>query len=208
MKLALTTSLLVASVGAFSPSFAPARTSNTALNAEQMSRSAFLQTSLTAAAATFVTLASPQEASAAKYGAIGRDASAVLDPKDAIIDDEILATEAVQKSISSLKGYLNVVQKLKSGVESNGQLDIVPVIRTDLDFVALREAMNTLNTAVDEDTQKGTDRLIRIIIQDIGELEANSKLKDGIPRSEKRLTVICGKLDKLEKAFGDLLAFV
>mmetsp|Transcript_6881 Transcript_6881/g.10141 ORF Transcript_6881/g.10141 Transcript_6881/m.10141 type:complete len:208 (+) Transcript_6881:117-740(+) len=207
MKLALTTSLLVASVGAFSPSFAPVRT-NTAINAEQMSRSAFLQTSLTAAAATFVTLASPQEASAAKYGSVGRDSSAVLDPKDAIIDDEILATEAVQKSISNLKAYLNIVQKLKANVASNGQADIVPMIRTDLDFVALRGAMNTLTTAFDEDTQRGTDRLVRIIIQDISELEANSKLKEGIPRSEKRLVVINGKLDKLEKAFSDLLAFV
>lgn len=67
--------------------------------------------------------------------------------------------------------------------------------------------MNTLNSAFDEDTQRGTDRLVRLIMQDITELETANKQKEGVKRSEKRLGIMFGKLDKLEKAFGDYLAF-
>jgi hypothetical protein len=59
----------------------------------------------------------------------------------------------------------------------------------------------------DEDTQRGTDRLIRIILQDITELSVASKLKAGISRSERRIEAINKKLEKLSKAFEDYLAF-
>jgi hypothetical protein len=64
-----------------------------------------------------------------------------------------------------------------------------------------------MNTAFEEDTQRGTDRLIRNIIQDITELEAANNQKEGIERSPRRLEIMMGKLAKLDKAFDDLLAF-
>ena len=57
-------------------------------------------------------------------------------------------------------------------------------------------------------TQRSTDRVNRIIIQDITELEASSKIKEGIPRSEIRFSNVVAKLTKLENAFTELLAFV
>ena len=44
-----------------------------------------------------------------------------------------------------------------------------------------------MNTALDEDTQRGTDRLIRATIQDITEIEVSGILKPGIPRSERKV---------------------
>ena len=44
-----------------------------------------------------------------------------------------------------------------------------------------------VNTALDEDTQRGTDRLIRATIQDITEIEVSGILKPGIPRSERKV---------------------
>ena len=76
-----------------------------------------------------------------------------------------------------------------------------------LDFSSLRDTLNVLNTALDEDSQKGTDRLIRAIMQDITELEIANTQKDGIPRSPRRLEIMQGKLSKLDKAFSDYLAF-
>merc|ERR1712232_1110677 len=102
---------------------------------------------------------------------------------------------------------MGVVSALKGEIQKNPQADIAPYIVKNFDFAVLRSTLNTFNTAFDEDTQRGTDKIIRVIIQDVDELEVNSKLKEGIPRSERRLAVISAKLDKLEKAFSDFLAF-
>jgi len=170
----------------------------------QISRAEFLQT---VTAASLLSVVAPQSANAAKYGGFGRGSAGVTDPKDKIVDDEILASESVQASLSKIKNYLSAVEGMQAAISSDTQSNIVPSIRKEFDFVDLRAALNTFNTAFDEETQRGTDRLIRIIIQDIDELEVNAKLKDGIPRSEKRLAVVTGKLSKLSKAFQDLLAF-
>ena len=73
--------------------------------------------------------------------------------------------------------------------------------------ITLRSALNTLNTAFDEDTQKGTDRLIRGILQDLTELETSNAQKEGIERSPRRVANLNAKLDKLQCAFNDFLAF-
>ena len=205
MKLSLTLSLAV-SASAFSPTFVNnAAQTSSALSAE-VSRAAFLQTSATAAAAALLSLA-PQAAQAAKYGGVGRGSAGIIDPKDKIVDSDILASSEVQASLDKIKDYLGVVEGLQSTVAANTQADIVPTIRKEFDFVQIRAALNTFNSAFDEDTQRGTDRLVRLILQDIDELEVNSKLKEGYPRSEKRLAIVTGKLNKLSCAFKDIIAF-
>ena len=203
MKLSLTLSLAT-SAAAFSPSFVAKNDARTSLNAESMNRAAFLQT---AGAAVLATLALPQDAMAAKYGGIGRGSAGVIDPKDKIVDDEIFASEEVQSALKKIKGYLSTVESLQAQLGSDSQANIFPIIRKDLDFVELRTALNTFNSAYDEETQRGTDRIVRIIIQDIEEVEVNSKLKEGIPRSEKRLALVSGKLTKLATALSDIIAF-
>jgi len=172
---------------------------------EPSSRLQFIQQSV-AAVSAFTLL--PNPANAAKYGSFGAGSPEVLDPKSAIVDDEILASEIVQKAVSAVKGYKASTESMKATLSSNGQADIGPVIRSDFDFVKLREDLNTLNTAFDEDTQRGTDRLVRLIMQDVTELETANRQKPGVERSEKRLAIMNGKLDKLSKAFSDYLAFV
>mmetsp|Transcript_11227 Transcript_11227/g.14152 ORF Transcript_11227/g.14152 Transcript_11227/m.14152 type:complete len:215 (-) Transcript_11227:180-824(-) len=200
-----------ASASAFAPSSQSTSTgfkSSTELSMAQTSRLQFLKTITAGAAAATLSITSlPQNANAAKYGSFGAGSPEVLDPATAIIDDEILASDAVQNAFSKVKSYQQTVEQIKATLESNKQADVGPVIRKDLDFVALRTDLNTLNTAFDEDTQRGTDRLVRLILQDITELETANKQKEGVSRSEKRLSIMMGKLDKLEKAFGDYLAF-
>ena len=175
----------------------------TALSAEQ-SRQAFLAQ---AAGITASLLAAPHPAFAAKYGSVGAGSTAVLDPKDAEVDYEILKSSAVQNALEKVKGYQSTVQNMKAGLDANPQLNIRPSIIKELDFAALRDTLNTVNTAFEEDTQRGTDRLIRVIIQDITELETANSQKDGVQRSPRRLEIMQGKLAKLDKAFGDYLAF-
>ncbi len=171
----------------------------------QSTRIEFIQQSV-AAISAFTLL--PNPANAAKYGSFGAGSPEVLDPKSAIVDDEILASEAVQKSVAAVKNYKNAVQDMSARLKKDDQADIGAIIRKDFDFVQLRADLNTLNTAFDEDTQRGTDRLVRLILQDITELETANRQKEGVARSEKRLSIMFGKLDKLDKAFSDYLAFV
>ena len=150
----------------------------------------------------------PNTAYAAKYGSFGAGSPEVLDPASAIIDEDILKSEPVQNAFAAVKGYKSTIESLQGTLKSNNQADIGSVIRSELDFVKLRADLNTLNSAFDEDTQRGTDRLVRLIMQDVTELETANKQKEGVERSEKRLAIMNGKLDKLLKAFSDYLAFV
>jgi hypothetical protein len=149
----------------------------------------------------------PSAANAAKYGGFGAGSPEVLDPKEAIVDSEILASSAVQKALQGVKSYLSAVQSIQEALEKNPQADVGPFLRKEFDFSKLRTDLNTLNTAFDEDTQRGTDRLIRNIMQDITELETANKQKEGVERSERRLDIMKGKLAKLTQAFSDYLAF-
>ena len=170
----------------------------------ETSRVEFIQQSLSAAAAlTFL----PSNANAAKYGGFGAGSPEVIDPKTAEIDQDILASDAVQKALSKVKSYKDLVDGFSKTLEADSQADIGPTIRREFDFVQLRTDLNTVNSAFDEDTQRGTDRLIRAILQDITELETANKQKPGVPRSEIRLNAMKGKIKKLCKAFDEYLQF-
>lgn len=113
----------------------------------------------------------------------------------------------MQDALKKVKGYKSAVNTMQAALESNPQTNVKPVIVKELDFANLRDSLNTVNSAFEEDTQRGTDRLIRVILQDITELEAANSQKEGIERSPRRLEIMRGKLAKLDKAFDDYLAF-
>jgi len=182
-------------------------TSSKALRAEKgvASRVEFLQRSVGSVAASLVLL--PGQANAAKYGSFGAGSPEVIDPKDAIIDEDVLKSESVQKAIDAVRAYKQSVVDMKSTLIADSQADIGPKVRKDFDFSVVRSDLNSINAALDEDTQRGTDRIVRAILQDITELEVTQKQKAGVARSETRLGNVNRKLDKLEKSFDDYLAF-
>mmetsp|Transcript_55739 Transcript_55739/g.126652 ORF Transcript_55739/g.126652 Transcript_55739/m.126652 type:complete len:99 (+) Transcript_55739:631-927(+) len=96
---------------------------------------------------------------------------------------------------------------MEKSLAANTQLDLAPGIIKYLPFDKIRTAFNSVNEALDEDTQRGTDRLVRNIIQDITELESANKLKAGIVRSERKIGIMKGKLEKLDCAITDFLKF-
>jgi len=205
MKLSTATLFFaLSSATAFVPAVNKNQRTTSLLAKSESTRLQFLQTISTATlAVTFL----PKSASAAKYGSFGAGSPEVLDPKTAIVDDDILTSPAVQKSLVAVKNYLTVICSMKDTLTANPQADIGSTIRQNYDISKLRQDLNTLNSAFDEDTQRGTDRLIRVILQDINELEIANKQKEGVPRSERRLGNMVAKLKKLEKAFTDYLAF-
>ena len=152
-------------------------------------------------------LSSPGVANAAKYGGFGAGSPNVMDPKDVIVDADILASNSVQNAIKAVKGYQAAIKAMIEALEKNPQTDVGGYVRKEFDFVKVRAELNTINTAFDEDTQRGTDRLIRNILQDITEVETANKQKEGVPRSERRYDILVGKLTKLDQSFSDFLAF-
>jgi hypothetical protein len=180
-----------------------------ALCAHEQSRLEFLTqagASLTAGI-FFAATAAPQPALAAKYGSLGAGSPEVLDPSQAEVDSDVLESGAVQKALIKVQGYQASVKTMQTSLVNDKQANVKPVLIKELDFGDLRATLNTVNTAFEEDTQRGTDRLIRVIIQDIAELEIANKQKEGIPRSDRKVGTMNAKLDKLDKAFGDYLAF-
>jgi hypothetical protein len=178
-------------------------TASTSLAAENTRKEFLTQAALLTGGFLF----SPSQAMAAKYGSFGAGSPEVLDPTTAEIDTDILASSAVQGALKKVEGYRSIVKDMQKALESDGQANLRPIIIKNLDFAKIRDTMNTLNTAFEEDTQRGTDRLIRVILQDITELEQANLQKDGIPRSPRRLENLQGKLVKLDLAFEDYLAF-
>lgn len=178
----------------------------TALNAE-LSRQSFLSQAVVALFGSTALIGGQESAIAATYGSFGASSPAVIDPKDAEIDTEIMSTKVVQNAIDKIKGYKSVVAKMEASLESDSQVNLNSVILKELDFANLRESFNIYNSAFEEDTQRGTDRLIRVIMQDITELEIANKQKDDIARSPRRVETMKGKLAKLDQAFSDILAY-
>mmetsp|Transcript_10813 Transcript_10813/g.22895 ORF Transcript_10813/g.22895 Transcript_10813/m.22895 type:complete len:225 (-) Transcript_10813:102-776(-) len=185
--------------------FAPASQQSVQTSLQATSRSEFMKQIATSfVVAGGLATMTPEPANAGWATGPG---SAVIDPKEAIVDDDIFKTAPVQKALKAVKSYAASVTEMKKALSSNSQVDLKPAIRKNFEFSALRADLNTLNTAFDEDTQRGTDRLIRVILQDLNELEVANAQKDGIPRSDIRLSKMNGKLDKLQDAFDTFIKF-
>lgn len=143
----------------------------------------------------------------ANAGWLVQSSPEVINPKDAVIDADLLKSSEVQTSLKDVRAYRETVSRIAKNLKSNSQYDMLPEIREEFEFSKLRNTLNEVNSVFDEDTQKGTDRLVRVILQDVNELGESSRMKSGYPRSDKKAVFINKKLAKLEKAFGDLLEF-
>ena len=139
---------------------------------------------------------------------LSRRGSSVANPKTAEIDKDLLKSDSVQSQVQQVEKVRGTVKKLQAGLDANMQVDLSPIFGKDLDTLKLRNSLNKINeVVVDEETQRGTDRLTRTIIQDVYELEASSKVKDGYARSAKKAASMQAKLVKLDESFGQYLAF-
>ena len=149
----------------------------------------------------------PAPANAAKYGQFGAGSPLVLDPTEADIDRDVLGSSSVQNAIRKVKDYQTKVQEMQASLAADNQANLRRTILKEFDFAQLRDTLNSIDAAIEEDSQKGVDRLIRAILQDLTELEIANTQKDGIQRSPRRLEIMNGKLAKLDQAFNDYLAF-
>jgi len=151
--------------------------------------------------------ASPMNVNAANYGGFGSSYSEVLDPKGAVVNEETYKSDSVKAGLDGLIGLTKTVGSLKEALGKDSQADISSTLQSDLSPGKIRSILNQYNTAFSEDTQRGTDRLIRNVIQDVNELSREASLKPGKPRSTARVTATVKRLTAAEDALKDLAAF-
>ncbi|KAJ8603356.1 hypothetical protein CTAYLR_004284 [Chrysophaeum taylorii] len=128
----------------------------------------------------------------------------IVKAKDAVIDEEALGSSEVKAALKDLKSLSASVKQLRMDVASDAQYDVTKVLRAEFDPTKVRDTFNKLNVLFDKDTQKGTDRLQRGILQDLVEVDTNAKIVPGKGRSPKKLAAVNEKLLKLETTFTKL----
>lgn len=101
------------------------------------------------------------------------------------IDKEQLAKPELQAGLKDLAANKGKVEALYAGFKENNNLQLSASIQS-FSIVKLRDDLNKLTLALDEDTQLKTDKLVRVIIQDLVELEQATRLKEGAARTPKK----------------------
>ena len=143
---------------------------------------------------------------AANYGGFGSTYAEVVDPKDVQFSDA-KNTEEAKSGLEALKGFKSSVVGMKADLEKDSNVELNTRIKKELPIGNVRNSLNKYNSMFAEDTQRGTDRLIRNLVQDITELDRETLVKAGKPRSEAKTNAVSKRLAAAEDALVSLEAF-
>lgn len=185
---------------------------------QPVSRRSLLTTGATAAAALLAAAALPAPASADNARGLERAFSKVLFPKtgfnapdsqvnSSTIDKAILSSSDGKAALSKIEAYSKGISDLYASFKLNPQLELSDPVRKLISISQLRNALNVINEAIDEDGQTQTDKVVRGIIQDIGELENVSYVKKGAARTPKKIERTMDWFEKVTGDFTRLLSF-
>jgi len=129
-------------------------------------------------------------------------------PKDAERDDELFATKQVQDGLTSLKGYQTAAKSLQASFKKEKNMALIPAIRKEFDFAAIRDNLNIVATIFDDQTQLTIDRNTRSILYDLTELENAARFKKGeTERTVKKVENVDKWFVKLDADLTMLLAY-
>lgn len=124
------------------------------------------------------------------------------------IDQSVLSTPEAKEALSTIRSYQTNISDLYSQFKVDPKtMELTATIRKLVSISDLRISLNIINEAIDESSQIESDKVVRGIIQDIGELENAAQLKPGANRTAKKMTRTGDWFDKLGKDFVQLLAF-
>ena len=143
---------------------------------------------------------------AANYGGFGSTYAEVVDPKDVQYSDSA-GSEDVKSGLAALKTFKATIGAMKADLAKDTNIELTARVKKELPIGSVRNSLNKYNSAFSEDTQRGTDRLIRNLVQDLAELDRETLVKAGRPRSEAKVTAINKRLTAAEDALAGLEAF-
>lgn len=123
------------------------------------------------------------------------------------VKEDVLSTPEAKAALEQLRKFDQGIKDLYNKFKDDPQLEISKTVKDLLPISELRNALNVVNEAIDENAQVASDKVVRGIIQDIGELETASGLKQGISRTKKRIAKTTDWFDKLTGDFQKLLSY-
>ncbi|CAM9879021.1 unnamed protein product [Ectocarpus sp. 6 AP-2014] len=189
---------------------ASARTAAVEMSAEPQSRQAFLQQGVAGVLSLAGIAALSQPASAGGLSPVSNSDkwAGVLDPRSAVKDSDKMASDGVKKDLAALKKYQSATKEISDTLAKDPQANVLPKVQQTFKFAEFRQVLNEVNDVFDEDTQRGTDLIIRNMLQDALELSQASKMKPDVPRSARKVEILNKKLMKLDQAFDKLNAYL
>ena len=123
------------------------------------------------------------------------------------MNEDTFKSDDVKAGIAGLNELTDTVASLKTTLAADGQSDVTSTFKTGLARGKIRNVLNKYNMAFSEDTQRGTDRLIRSVIQDVTELDRELQVKPGKTRSPVKVEAVVKRLTAAENSLKDLAAF-
>ena len=142
---------------------------------------------------------------AANYGNFGGAYAKVVDPKDVQYSDNKNSEDA-RAGLEALKAFKSSVTDMKADLTKDN-VELTLRVKKELPVGKVRNSLNKYNSMFTEDTQRGTDRLIRSLVQDLTELERETAVKAGKSRSEAKTNTVLKRLATAEDALAGLEAF-
>ena len=143
---------------------------------------------------------------AANYGNFGGAYAEVVDPKDVQYSDNKNSEDA-RAGLEALKAFKSSVTDMKADLTRDNNVELTLRVKKELPVGKVRNSLNKYNSMFTEDTQRGTDRLIRSLVQDLTELERETAVKAGKSRSEAKTNTVLKRLTAAEDALAGLEAF-
>lgn len=178
------------------------------------------RTLLTSAAATLLAAFSVSPARADNPNGLERAFSSVFFPKEgfnapdnnppsptSVVKKELLETDAGKKALQTIRDYEKSIKDVYEKFKNDPQFDLTEQVKSLVDVSELRNALNTVNEAISDESQQLSDKVVRGIIQDFNELQNSSVLKEGVERTKKKIERTGDWFEKLSDDFGKLLQF-
>jgi hypothetical protein len=129
-------------------------------------------------------------------------------PGAVTVDAEITSRPEFKAALKRLSEYSALIKDTTTKFAANPtSYDVAGTVKATMKVDDIRSSLNTVNEAFDEETQRVTDKVVRGIIQDIGEIITNSALKPGTSRTPKKIDRTTLWLSKISTDFDHLLAF-
>jgi hypothetical protein len=128
-------------------------------------------------------------------------------PGSVAVDKSVLASTEGKASLAKIKVVSDLVKQAGREFEEKPEEFDVSAAFKSVRVDELRGALNVVDQAFDEETQKKTDKVVRGILQDIGELVFNGQIKGGAKRTPKKIDRIRAWITKIDGDLEFLLAF-
>lgn len=85
---------------------------------------------------------------AANYGGFGSTYAEVVNPKDAVVNDQTINSDEVKAGKDGLQNILKTVSSIKEDLQKDSQTDVLKKLNGDLSVYKVRDVLNKVRKAL------------------------------------------------------------